>query len=87
MPTVSDAGPAAEATRARTRSARSSSSRASVSRVSPAGVSVVPVAERFSRTAPSSLSNCRIARLSGGWLMCSLAAARPKWSSSPTATK
>ena len=28
-----------------------------------------------------------IARLSGGWLMCSREAARPKWSSSATATK
>lgn len=53
----------------------------------PTGVSVTPVGERAKSGAPMSASNCLIARLSGGWLMCSRVAARPKWSSSATATK
>lgn len=79
--------PAAALTRRRTRSARSSRALASSSSTEPAGVSLTPVGERVNSGAPRSASNCLIARLSGGWLMCSRVAARPKCSSSATVTK
>ena len=53
----------------------------------PAGVSVTPAGERCTSWAPTSVSSCLMARLSGGWVMCRRAAARPKWRSSATATK
>lgn len=74
------AAPAAALTRTRTRSAWPSRARASSSSTVPTGVSVTPVGERAKSRAPISASNCLTARLSGGWLMCSRVAARPKWS-------
>ena len=53
----------------------------------PALVSETGVVDRSTSTAPRSVSSCLIARLSGGWVMCSRAAARPKFRSSATATK
>ncbi len=70
-------------------SARAEASRgtASSSNCSPAAVSSVPRRSRSKTSAPRSCSRLRICRDSAGWAMCSRSAARPKWSSSATATK
>ncbi len=83
-------GPAAGAARRVRRSAASTASRAarpSRSRTAPASVSATARRVRSSSVTPSRRSSCWIARDSGGCAMPSRSAARPKCSSSATATK
>lgn len=54
---------------------------------SPAGVSATRRVVRSKSCTPSSRSKRRTATDSGGWVMCSRSAARPKWSSSATTRK
>ena len=67
-------------------SASASSRRASTRNTSPAAVSVTRRLSRSSSCAPTARSSFWICRLSGGWVIFSRAAARPKCSSSATAT-
>jgi hypothetical protein len=67
-------------------SASDSSRRASTRNTSPAAVSVTLRLSRSSSWAPTTRSSFWICRLSGGWVIFSRAAARPKCSSSATAT-
>ena len=69
------------------RSAWASVSRASLRKARPACVSWMRRFTREKSGVPSSRSRSAICRLSGGWAMRSRAAARPKCSSSATATK
>ena len=68
-------------------SSSASMARASRRNASPAGVSSTRRRVRSSSVQPSSVSSAWICWLSGGWEMCSRAAARRKCSSSATATK
>jgi len=79
--------PADAAGDAAIRSASISSLRLPSSRTSPAGVSSTCRLLRTNSGVPRVCSNLRICTLSDGCAMCSRDAARPKWSSSATATK
>lgn len=68
-------------------SASTSSRRASMRNASPAGESATRRRSRSSSRAPTARSSFWICRLSGGWVMDRRSAARPKCSSSATATK
>src|SRR5699024_1120810 len=57
------------------------------SRALPAGERLTERVVRLNSEVPSSASRARIVRLRGGWAMPRRSAARPKWSSSATATK
>ena len=59
---------------------------ASARNTRPAGVTLTARPLRSSSDTPTSCSSSMICLLSGGWVRCSRAAARPKCSSSATTT-
>ena len=71
----------------RTLSTRSSTCVACSKNSCPASVVFSGLLSRSNSCSPSSSSNCWIWRLSGGWAICSLSAARVKFRSCATATK